>query len=79
MKFLHKSTFSSYRLLSAKIFNGDTTMKNRIYYEREFENYPDLVKLTELKEMLGNIGEGTIKKLLKANHIKHYFINYQCA
>ena len=52
-------------------------MKDRKYYEKNFKNYPDLVTLLELKKMLGNIGEGTVRKLLQSNHIKHYFINSQ--
>ena len=52
-------------------------MKNRKYYKRNFKNYPDLVTIIELQKMLGNIAEGTIRKLLKSNYIKHYRINSQ--
>ena len=38
-------------------------MKNRPYYEKLFEAYPDVVTLPEFREMLGGIGNTTARKL----------------
>lgn len=43
-------------------------------YEKRFANYPDVVKVPDLCEMLGGIGHNTGQKLLKENHIKHFYV-----
>ena len=44
-------------------------MKNRPYYERLFEAYPDVVVLPEFREMLGGIGDTIARKLMRSNHV----------
>lgn len=50
------------------------TTKNRDYYIELFKDYPDVVTLKQLREMLGGIGEGTALKLMQENKIQHYKI-----
>lgn len=50
------------------------TTKNRDYYIEFFKDYPDVVTLKQLREMLGGIGEGTALKLMQENKIPHYKI-----
>ena len=47
-------------------------MKNRPYYEKLFEAYPDVVTLSEFREMLGGIGDTTARKLMRGNHVQHF-------
>lgn len=49
-------------------------MKNRPYYEKMFETYPDVVTLPEFREMLGGIGDTTARKLMRENRVKHFCI-----
>ena len=51
-------------------------MKKREYYENLFASYPDVVTLQEFREMLGGIGDGTARKLMTGNHVKHYYIRH---
>ena len=51
-------------------------MKKREYYENLFASYPDVVTLQEFREMLGGIGDGTARKLMRGNHVKHYYIRH---
>ena len=51
-------------------------MKKREYYENLFASYPDVVTLQEFREMLGGIGDGTARKLMRATHVKHYYIRH---
>lgn len=37
-----------------------------------FEQYPDVVTFTQLREMLGNIGETLAYKLLRSNEIESF-------
>ena len=50
--------------------------KNRKYYEDLFRPYPDLVTLDQFRKMLGGIGDGTARKLLRANRVQHFLINH---
>ena len=50
--------------------------KNRKYYEALFRPYPDLVTLDQFRQMLGGIGDGTARKLLRANRVQHFLINH---
>ena len=52
---------------------GADTMK-RSYYEQRFASYPDLVTLPQFREMLGGIGDGTARKLMRENRVKYYYI-----
>ena len=47
-------------------------MNDRNYYIKLFENYPDVVNLKQLREMLGGIGEGTALKLMQENRVEHF-------
>lgn len=44
------------------------------YYEELFAKYPDVVTLPEFRAMLGGIGDGTARKLMRANHVQHFYI-----
>ena len=43
--------------------------------KKRFEGFPDVVNLQELRVMMGGIGERTVRKLLRANRIEHFYIN----
>ncbi|MCI5699784.1 MAG: hypothetical protein MR308_05260 [Lachnospiraceae bacterium] len=47
-------------------------MKTRKYYEQLFNKYPDVVTLSQFRNMLGGIGDGTARKLMRENRVKHY-------
>ncbi len=49
-------------------------MRNEEYYKRIFESYPDVVTLEQFRTMLGGIGDSTARKLLRGNHVKHFYI-----
>ena len=48
--------------------------KNREYYEQLFSSYPDVVTIPDFQKMLGGIAEGTARKLLRGNHVQHFYI-----
>ena len=50
--------------------------KSRKYYEALFHSYPDLVTLGQFTKMLGGIGDGTARKLLRANRVRHFMIKH---
>lgn len=39
-----------------------------------YRNYPDVVTLPQLCEMLGGIADSTARKLLRGDHIEHFVI-----
>ena len=49
-------------------------MKTRTHYEKLFENYPDVVTLPDFQKMLGGIADGTARKLIRENRVKHFYI-----
>jgi hypothetical protein len=49
-------------------------VRNEEYYKRIFESYPDVVTLEQFRTMLGGIGDSTARKLLRGNHVKHFYI-----
>jgi len=49
-------------------------VRNQEYYEQLFETYPDVVTLDEFRAMLGGIGDSTVRKLMRENHVKHFHI-----
>jgi hypothetical protein len=49
-------------------------VRNEEYYKRIFEPYPDVVTLEQFRTMLGGIGDSTARKLLRGNHVKHFYI-----
>ena len=52
-------------------------MDNSITKERLYQiyrNYPDVVTLQQLCEMLGGIADSTARKLLRGDHIEHFVI-----
>ena len=50
-------------------------MNKRKYYNKLFESYPDVVTLIEFRNMLGGIGEKTVRKLMRENRVHHFYIN----
>lgn len=50
-------------------------MKDRKYYRARFQKYPDVVTVIQFREMLGGIGDKSARKIIHANHVKHYYIN----
>ena len=48
--------------------------KNLEYYEQLFSSYPDVVTIPDFQKMLGGIAEGTARKLLRGNHVQHFYI-----
>ena len=49
-------------------------MRDKAHFEILFSQYPDLVKLPQLQQMLGGISDKLVRSLLKKNHIKHFYI-----
>lgn len=47
-------------------------MKTRKFYESYFADYPDLVTLTQFRQMLGGLGEVQARKLMQQDKIKHF-------
>lgn len=48
--------------------------RSRVYYEQLFAGYPDVVTLPEFCKMLGGIADGTARKLMRKNAVRHYYI-----
>lgn len=48
-------------------------MKDRVYYEKQFAGYADVVTLEELRAMLGGIGYKTAVNLIRNNEINCLF------
>ena len=46
----------------------------RAYYEQRYQEYPDVVTLSQFREMMGGIGDSTARKLMQGNHVRHYYI-----
>lgn len=51
-----------------------TSIRNREYYKKRFENYPEVVTLEQFREMLGGICDKTARKLMQENRVKHFNI-----
>ena len=49
-------------------------MKSRAHYEKLFSSFPDVVTLPEFQSMLGGIGDSTARKIMRANKVKHFYI-----
>ena len=49
-------------------------MKSRKFYEELFADYPDVVTLLELRQMLGGVSASTARKLMRENHVQHFYI-----
>lgn len=49
-------------------------MRDKKYYREKFKDYPDVVTLKQFKEMLGGIGDGTARKLMRTGKVKHFYI-----
>jgi hypothetical protein len=49
-------------------------MRDKQYYQERFKDYPDIVILEEFREMLGGIGDGTARKLMRTGRVKHFYI-----
>ncbi len=50
-------------------------IKNEKYYEKLFEDYPDVVNIKTFREMLGGISEQSARRLMRENRVKHYFVS----
>lgn len=50
-------------------------IKNKKYYEKLFEDYPDVVNIKTFREMLGGISEQSARRLMRENRVKHYFVS----
>lgn len=50
-------------------------IKNKNYYEKLFEGYPDLVDVKIFREMLGGISDRVARKLMRENKVRHYVIS----
>ena len=46
----------------------------RDYYNKLFENYPDVVNTKQFREMLGGVNEKTVLYLLRRDQVKHFRI-----
>ena len=49
-------------------------MNTREHYEKKFASYPDVVRIEDLRAMLGGITEATALKILEQGNIKFFFI-----
>ena len=49
-------------------------MKSRAHYEKLFSSFPDVVTLPEFQSMLGGIGDSTARKIMRANKVKHFYM-----
>ena len=49
-------------------------MKQHKYYECLFTDYPDVVTLPKFRQMLGGIGDRTARRLMRGNHVQHFYI-----
>jgi hypothetical protein len=49
-------------------------MRNRKYYRNRFVDYPSVVTLPQFCEMMGGIADQTARKLMRENHVRHYYI-----
>lgn len=50
-------------------------MFSRDYYESKFRSYADLVILTEMRKMLGGIGDRKAMTLIRSGRIKAFYID----
>ncbi len=51
-----------------------TKTETKDLYKVMFTNYPDVVNVVQLGEMLGNVSEKTVRRLLKEKIIPSFFI-----
>lgn len=49
-------------------------MAKRVYYEKLFQEYPDVVTLNQFRQMLGGIADSTARKIMRENQVFHYSI-----
>lgn len=49
-------------------------MKKIDFYESYFTSYPDVVTLDQFRQMLGGLGDNQARKLMRQNHVKHFYI-----
>lgn len=57
-----------------KLMEG-AVMPNRIYYEKLFSAYPDLVPMKDYRKMLGGVTEAKALRLLEQGHIKFFLVH----
>lgn len=56
------------------LYNSFDTLSQKETYDLLFQNYPDVVNVVQMCEMLGGISTKTAYKLLIANKIEHFKI-----
>ena len=56
------------------IQEGCSLASKRDYYNKLFENYPDVVNTKQFREMLGGVNEKTVLYLLRRDQVKHFRI-----
>lgn len=57
-----------------KTIGEDDMTKNREYYRKLFQDYPELVGTNQLRKMLGGVGELQVRHLLQQKRIKSFQI-----
>jgi excisionase family DNA binding protein len=57
-----------------KLRGADTLLKSNEAYKLIFREYPDVVDVEQMCEMLGGISTKTAYRLLRQNQIKHFKI-----
>ncbi|EHI99066.1 hypothetical protein CDLVIII_2421 [Clostridium sp. DL-VIII] len=50
-------------------------IRDEKYYEKLFEDYPDVVNIKTFREMLGGISEQAARRLMRENRVRHYFVS----
>ena len=53
---------------------GENNMSNKDIYKEIFSEYPDVVNIEQMCQMLGGICSKSAYKLLEENRIKHFTI-----
>jgi excisionase family DNA binding protein len=59
---------------AAWLKGADTLLKSNEAYKLVFREYPDVVNVEQMSEMLGGISTKTGYRLLRQNQIKHFKI-----
>lgn len=56
------------------LYNSFDTLSQKETYDLLFQNFPDVVNVVQMCEMLGGISTKTAYKLLRVNKIEHFKI-----
>lgn len=63
-----------YRNMHLYRVDGRLFRRGRLYYERRWADYPDVVDLNQFREMLCGIGDSFARRLMHENRVRHFFI-----